>query len=51
MCIDYSFFSYAVKKIYLTEEKTGLNLATCSSPTEGAQIMFNNFLFSTSTFS
>ena len=47
----YYFFKYAVERMYLTEVNTVSNTATCSSPTDGAQIIYNNYLLSASAFS
>ena len=48
---NYSFLKFAVAQIYLTAVNTVSNSETCSSPTYGAQIIFNDSLLSTSAFS
>ena len=47
---NYSLFKCADKKINLTAVKTVSNSATCSSPKDGAQIISNDYLLSTSDF-
>ena len=44
------FFKCAYKKIHLTEVNRVSNLATYSSPTDGAQITSNDSIISTSAF-
>ena len=47
----YSLFKCAVEKIYLTEVNNVSNSATSSLPTDGAQIISNDYLLSTSALS
>ena len=48
---NYSFFNCAAERMYLTEVNTNSNLAAFPSLTDGAQIMSNDDLLSTSVFS
>ena len=48
---NYSFFNCAAERMYLTEVNTNSNLAACSSPRDGSQIMSNDALLRTSAFS
>ena len=47
----YPFFNCAAERMYLTAVNTNYNLAACSSPRDGAQIMSNYSLLRTSDFS
>ena len=49
--MNYPSFHCAPLKIYLTAVKTVSNIASCYSPTDGAQIMSNDALLRTSCFS
>ena len=48
---NYPYFNCAAEQIYLTEINNDSNLADCPSPTDGAQIMSDDDLLRTSTFS
>ena len=47
---NYPFFNCAAEQIYLTAVNTHSNLAACSYPTDGAQIMSNDAILRTSAF-
>ena len=47
---NYPSFNCAPLKMYLTAVKKVSKMASCSSPTDGAQIMSNDTLLSTSDF-
>ena len=48
---NYPFFNCAEERMYLTAVNTNSNLAACYSPIDGAKIMSNYALLSTSAFS
>ena len=48
---NYPSFNCDPLKMYLTAVKTVSNIASCYSPTDGAQIMSNDALLRTSCFS
>ena len=48
---NYPSFNCTPLKMYLTAVKTVSNIASCYSPTDGAQIMSNVTLLRTSAFS
>ena len=41
---NYPFFNLSAERMYLTAVNTHSNLAACTSPKDGAQIMSNNAL-------
>ena len=51
MYIENYLFSFAILSMYLTLLKTVSNLATCSSTTDGEQIISNDSLFITNGLS